>query len=484
MQKISRNDTCSCGSGKKYKKCCLAKLKPKSDGLDWQHVHDMHGHLVEKLMKFTMINYGMPAYDEAWDEFNLWNNEEPFDPSCILYPLFGPWMFYHWTPDPDDTELTLPVSTAMPPAEAFRERFGNKLSALELEDLEENLKRHLSFYDVIECKPGAWVKVQDILTEEYFVVIEKSGSQLLEVGHVLFGKIITVGGITMFDGLAPIPFPAHYKINIIQVREGCKHEGIEINNSFLNDFEANLLKLFWNIYENLTNPPMPKITNTDGDLITPHKMIFSIESIEDTFETLHGLDFAQTKEELLANAQFFKKGNLKFVEFAWLMKGNSQHKDWKSTLLGNIELTKNKMTVEVNSKERSEKFLKILQKRMPSGWTLVATEVQDMPSILNKMHERKASSELSEKQQEMKALNELPEVKSLVAKMTQKHWENWPTVSIPALQGRTPLEAMQSRDGQEMLDALITDFEQSARRTPSPGQTIETFQKLRKRLGL
>lgn len=27
---IGRNDPCSCGSGKKYKKCCMAKNQPKS----------------------------------------------------------------------------------------------------------------------------------------------------------------------------------------------------------------------------------------------------------------------------------------------------------------------------------------------------------------------------------------------------------------------------------------------------------------------
>ena len=28
-KKIGRNDPCNCGSGKKYKKCCLVDLKPQ-----------------------------------------------------------------------------------------------------------------------------------------------------------------------------------------------------------------------------------------------------------------------------------------------------------------------------------------------------------------------------------------------------------------------------------------------------------------------
>ncbi len=30
MQKINRNDACSCGSGKKFKKCCEAKASIKN----------------------------------------------------------------------------------------------------------------------------------------------------------------------------------------------------------------------------------------------------------------------------------------------------------------------------------------------------------------------------------------------------------------------------------------------------------------------
>ncbi len=30
MSKIGRNDLCPCGSGKKYKQCCLSKNKPQT----------------------------------------------------------------------------------------------------------------------------------------------------------------------------------------------------------------------------------------------------------------------------------------------------------------------------------------------------------------------------------------------------------------------------------------------------------------------
>lgn len=47
-----------------------------------------------------------------------------------------------------------------------------------------------------------------------------------------------------------------------------------------------------------------------------------------------------------------------------------------------------------------------------------------------------------------------------------------------------PAEAGRNIKSWAMVDALIGDFERGAEQKPMPGQTIETIQKLRERLGL
>ncbi len=481
MQSIGRNEACPCGSGKKYKKCCLITLLPTIDDLAWQRVHNMHRQLVRKLMEFTAKKYGVTGYNEAWDEFNLWSNEEAFDPDSQLHQIFGPWMFYHWSPDPEETELGDEITAEMTPAEIFLEEFRDQLSDLEIEDLEENLRRPFSFYDVLECKPGSWVKVQDILTEEYFTVIEKMGSQSMTTGDLLFGKVVTVRNVTMFDGLAPIVFPPQYKIAVINERENYRKGGGQITAQGLREFNLELLEIFWDIYDSVTNPREPVITNTDGDLIQQHKMTFLIDNIDEIFEALHSLDFNDSKEDLLEDADFYKNGKLKSIEFPWLRKGNKAHKHWDNTMLGHIRLEKNKMIVEVNSKERSKKFLSVLKKRMPKGWQLKTTVIEN--SVAKAGKEKKSSREI-EQAQKLKELNESPEVQELLTKTIENHWKSWPMTPLPALNGKTPVEAIKSKDGRARVDALITQFERTVKQRSVPGQTIETFQKLRERLGL
>ena len=53
--KIGRNELCPCGSGKKYKKCCLSKAKEDTDKLiDPFTYHDNYIHT--KKVKTTRIN--------------------------------------------------------------------------------------------------------------------------------------------------------------------------------------------------------------------------------------------------------------------------------------------------------------------------------------------------------------------------------------------------------------------------------------------
>ncbi len=484
MQNVSRNDPCPCGSGKKYKKCCLLNQQPTSTDHAWRQVHEAHLKLVHKLMVFTASTYGPIGYNEAWNEFQFWKNKDSFDPKSDLHPMFGPWMFYHWNPDRHDTELGEDIPMKLTPAEAFIEAMGHKLSDLEIEDLEENLRRPFSFYDVLECSPGFWVKVQDLFTEERFTVVEKMGSKSMKAGDLLFGKVVTVREICMFDGLAPFVTPPQYKVNVINERKRFKKKAGSITAAWLRENEPELRNLFWNFYEALFNPKPPILCNTDGDLMAPHKMTFTINDIEETFEALHNLCFNGTREELLAGADYDKHGKIKAVDFPWLRKGHKQNRSLDNTVLGHIYLEHREMTVEVNSKQRSKAFMIVLKKRLPKGWVLKATDVEDIQAVLRAREKSPPTLDDQEQTRKSQELMALPEIQEHMAKINEGHWREWPLTPLPALKGQSPVEAIKTSDGRASVDALITQFERDAERKPMPGQTVDTFRRLRERLGL
>jgi hypothetical protein len=61
-----RNDPCPCGSGRKYKHCCLAPAA--SDDQRRVRVRRAEGHVVEALFAYALREFGKPFFEEAWLE--------------------------------------------------------------------------------------------------------------------------------------------------------------------------------------------------------------------------------------------------------------------------------------------------------------------------------------------------------------------------------------------------------------------------------
>ena len=72
--KPGRNDPCPCGSGKKYKHCCLnagaadgSSVQPVD--LVWRKIRNLLDGHVEKILRFVHESYGIEAIHEAWPDF-------------------------------------------------------------------------------------------------------------------------------------------------------------------------------------------------------------------------------------------------------------------------------------------------------------------------------------------------------------------------------------------------------------------------------
>jgi hypothetical protein len=70
--KTGRNDPCPCGSGKKYKHCCLNAGSVQADppvDLTWRRLRELLDGYPTKMLRFITEAYGPLAVHEAWNEF-------------------------------------------------------------------------------------------------------------------------------------------------------------------------------------------------------------------------------------------------------------------------------------------------------------------------------------------------------------------------------------------------------------------------------
>lgn len=191
------------------------------------------------------------------------------------------------------------------------------------------------------------------------------------------------------------------------------------------------------------------------------------------------MDIVATKEELLEEAISGEDGKLKKLEFSWYKKGNKKHKSWDNTVLGHIELNENKMIISVNSNERAEKIKKIVNKSLGKIAVYKNSVIEDLNSAI----EGKGSIPLQNPNEQNDFMN-MPEVQKKIKEMMKDHWSNWIDEKVPALGGKTPRQASRSKDGRELLDGLLAEFERAAITSPQPGVSVGTFRQIREDLGI
>lgn len=459
--------------------------QPKPNELLWHRIHNMRNaggeSLISRLFKFSLDTYSRASLDEAWSEFHQWS-DEPFDPDSDLLPVFMPWFYYEWTPDVEPAEESdLPD---VPPALHFMKTRGYRLDDLERQYITACLAYPLSFFEVEDCDPGAGYRLKDIFTEEVFDVVEKSGSRHARRGDIIFGKPATVSGLTTLEACAPILIPPIHKGPLIELRKRIACRFRPITKAALAEFGTEIIEQFQLLYDLIRNPQIPQLSNTDGDPFMLQKVIYEIESAQKVFDALKFLNFQDSEEELLREAKYGKKGELLFVEFSWLKKGNRKHKGMTNTVLGHITVTDHGLTVEVNSEKRAAMIRAEIEKRLPDGLKYRATLMEPIEAALNGRKKGPPIEESPEDSRQGELLEQHPEILEKIAEMNQAHWKSWPSIKVPALGNKTPKQAAKTKDGKEMLEALLTQFERASEDRPQPGATVETFEEIRVELGL
>jgi hypothetical protein len=455
--KAGRNDPCPCGSGEKYKKCCLLKNVTPPEELHYRRLSDIHDRLFEKLVPYAQQVFGEKALGAALDEFLLWPKPGQFigkDRTDRQMPLFWPWFIFNWECDPLDEDFECLGPPEHTVAELYAQDKGIRLDPLERTLIQAVNRKPYSFYEIVDLEPGRWILLNDILSKEEIKVQEHSGSQYVKKTDILFGRAVMVDGVGMIIGLSPSIIPAGYKPEIIKLRQERKRGASVLTMEDLYEWDFEIRKVYMEMDFALHSPP--QMCNTDGDPLEFHKIIYEIPSADLAFEKLASLCVTETALELRQQAELYPEDRIMRSEIPWNRLGHKASKGFPNTLLGNMVLEGRRLTIEVNSGPRAAKIRREVENRLGSSARFKIDEIRSLDAV---MDGRKGKSSTFEKEQDHKELMQHPEVRRQVAEMIRRHWEGWVDTKIPALGNKTPREAIKTPDGQEAVEALLADAE-------------------------
>ncbi len=481
MQKPGRNDSCPCGSGKKHKRCCMNAAQAESpEELRWRRVRRTIENMAATLLRYGGNRYGPEMIDEAWYLFCLTEEAEPFAPDTPQMPVFMPWLFFDWLPDPMDTDVNPAALDGLTLAQAYLRENERRIDPLLAEYIRACCEAPYSFYDVVSVQPGKGIAVRDIFNGDEIDVSERSASTQMRTGDIIFAKIARLGDIALLEGMTPVPIPPDRRAPILALRKRMERSKQPLTPAVLKERGLDLLDAYHEIIEPILHPLMPELQNTDGDPLMPHTVVYDIESPQAAFDALADLSISAGRDELLDEATRDTDGRLTRIEFDWQKAGNAKHKSWSNTIMGHIAIDGTRLTAEVNSEKRALRLREIMHDRLP-GARYRTTTIESVESML-KQAKQPPSAATRRAAKEAEDFNAQPEVQALLAEEMRRHYRAWLDMKIPLLGDKTPRQAVKSRDGRELVEGMLLQLERGAGQAPQIDPSI--LQELREALGL
>jgi hypothetical protein len=481
--KPGRNDPCPCGSGRKYKHCCLLKADTvPADELLWRRVRRAIDPLPRELLREAQRHFGAIGLAEAWHEFQLFESEEPFDEESPYASLFFAWFLHDWLPDPADTRLP-PAVHDVTVASAYLARVGARLDPIARRYVDACGVAPFSFHEVLDVRRGAGFRLRDVMLGTEAEVIEHSGSASVEPGDILFAKLVPIEGIHLIEGMGPVALPPVHKPALVDLRKRVGARDSLFGSDVLREFDLELHEAYLAIANSILNPKLPELRNTDGDTIELHTLIFDLEAPEAAFDALKDLAAGLSAEEMNSGAQRDADGRFVSGEITWRRLGNRMHKDWDNTSLGTLRIDGRRLTAEVNSAKRAAALRRLIERRLGDTARVRPSVVQSVQSMLRRKPTPREVSRQKRREADQAEFAAQPDVQRAMLEHMRSHYRAWVDQKIPALGNRTPRRAVRDRDGREAVEALVAQIERDGKHM-SPPLDADIVRELRETLGL
>jgi len=471
-QKVGRNAPCPCGSGKKYKKCCLLKEEgeiPKRPSPD-----NTEKRLMEKVLRYSK---NIPKR-EFLDASALYWGIEPEEP--LMLPeealdeggAFIEWYIHDYLLSSGKTIL-----------EEYYSSHLNRLTGNEREILRSHMKACPGIYEVQGVTKGTGMKLSDIFTSEELDVKDVRGSYQVVKWDFLMVRVYDLKGTKRFVGIGRIlPRDSVQGLKDFLLHEFERFKG----ESGHHDWKDFMKKRSY-----LAEHYMKKLPEESPILLTPegHSLIISKAHF-------HIRDFDRVLD-ILYEEKDFALDNLvpdKEAKFSWLKRGESR--EWEVVkpekgiildskfmhesgqlswdILGDIIIDGKGLTLECISKERLKRGKQRLSNLLKGHINHKVDTFEDMEAAIDR--------DRGERDDEEGELDS--RARSMMESMMHQKFRDWIDERIPALEGMTPHEAVRSVDGRDKVLEMIKDMENREERKKMKGMSYMDISFIREELGL
>ena len=472
MAKLGRNDPCWCGSGKKYKNCHMGEDERAESRRLVTH------NLIERLNEYALTREFKQDLESAFEFFTQRKFEIPEDQEALIKFQRALDYFIYDYPLPDDKRVI----------ERFAEEHGKRLSADERALIADWEHSRMTAFEVLAVERGVGMRIRDLVSGEEFDVREKRGTQDLSRWEIIVTRLLRVLDHYELGGYSGLRLPARYRdwLRSYLEEQQTHYESNHPESTYEDFLHASSQLLIQFITDEIIPAltALPTILTAEGDISEFCRATFDVLDHPVALAGLNGApEFAPEDEE----------GEVR--SFAWQERGASldllrahgpefEHKEAMGAdtvyggirNLGHMTLTRELLTLEVNSQRRLEAGKELLATRLGSAIQHREDEIKSMDEML---------AQMPEKPEEELPAEEMPEeIEAMQAELAAQYHRHWLDQQIPMLEGQTPREAVKSFGGRVRVIRLLKEIEASEDRKAGAGEIPFDVNELKTELGI
>jgi hypothetical protein len=445
---IGRNAPCPCGSGLKYKKCCLVK----SAGTVAAYTAEERASALGKLARFSdrpeFKDDHMAAFRTFWGRRLM---DEPDERLKEVVASEQAEASYHaWF------AFDVPLAGQRTLLDLFLERQGRHLRPGGLTYLEEMRGSHLRLYEILAVKVDEGLELRDLFDDATVWVRERAATRQLVRWDLLAARIVRGGhGDWVLESDCYL-FPASEREDLVRGMRKAHREFVrEFPQRTLVDFFKTMAPVLHQLWlDRVALRPRPTIVTGDGEPFIFAQVTFDI------------LERGPLKAALEAHPNIARHDD---GSYGWFEKKGAFDR-----ALGTFGFHGDRLVFETTSQGRAERGRDFIQSVAGGSVKFKAISYEDIGQAI------KHAAPAKPKEDEIP-----PEVQAeLLGKYYEDYYRKWLDQPIPALGNRTPRHAARLKTVRPKLIQLLKHFESLSERQRRRGETAYDFSWMWNELGI
>jgi hypothetical protein len=341
----------------------------------------------------------------------------------------------------------------------LRER-SHTLKAAEIEALEA-LQRTAwpSLFEVQAVQVDVGLQLTDLVAGHEIFVREKTATHQMEKFDLFLGWIVCLGDHFELTG-AGCGVPRGHREPVLkaltkELRKLRKnHPGTPDRILLREAIPAGQIAM----REAVANWRPPKLVTMDGEDVVFCEALFDVT------------DLAAVRARLAAHPDMDEDEN----RIVWVDRKGRKPLGDGPLHLGSIRFEKGRMKLETKSRERLDRGKELLAECLAGVARHRVDSIKDLEVAMAEHAERPDREPADQIPDDVQA--------RLLGPIMQRHIESWVDERLPALNGKTPRQAVKTKAGRDKVIAMLKDQENSMQR--QPGAALVDFSRVYRELGL